>query len=64
MQQDDGERGISALYKSRVTDMMPDETALIEPEVAPLVVPAALFKPLPYHPMHIFVSIIESETIK
>lgn len=26
-------------------------------EVAPLVVPAAMFKPINYHPLHIFVSI-------
>ena len=27
-----------------------------EPEAVPLVVPAALFRPTSYHPMHIFVS--------
>ena len=34
-----------------------------EPEAVPLVVPAALFRPHSYHPMHIFVSIVITYTI-
>lgn len=62
LQVDDVGRGVtSSSLKSRATDMIPDETTMTEPEVAPLVVPAALFQPLPYHPMHIFVSMMYSE---
>lgn len=59
LQLDDVARGVtSSSLKSRGTDVIADETVMTEPEVAPLVVPAALFQPLPYHPMHIFVSTI------
>ena len=34
-----------------------------EPEAVPLVVPAALFRPHSYHPMHIFVSTVITYTI-
>ena len=34
-----------------------------EPEAVPLVVPAALFRPHSYHPMHIFVSSVITYTI-
>ena len=42
--------------KSQITEMQAVEM-ITEPEAVPLVVPAALFKPVSYHPMHIFVSV-------
>ena len=42
--------------KSPIITTPQEDVAVQEPEAVPLVVPATLFRPTSYHPMHIFVS--------
>ena len=46
----------SPQMKSPVIATPQEDIAVQDPETVPLVVPAALFRPTSYHPMHIFVS--------
>lgn len=52
----DGDREQSPKIKSPSIATPQEDVAVQEPEAVPLVVPAALFRPTSYHPMHIFVS--------
>ena len=52
----DGDRSQSPQIKSPIIATPQEDLAVQEPEAVPLVVPAALFRPTSYHPMHIFVS--------
>ena len=52
----DGEQTASPQIKSPIITTPQEDLAAQEPEAVPLVVPAALFRPTSYHPMHIFVS--------
>ena len=52
----DGDREESPKMKSPIIATPQEDIAVQEPETVPLVVPAALFRPTSYHPMHIFVS--------
>ena len=55
---EEGERDTaqSPQMKSPIITTSQEDVAVQEPEAVPLVVPAALFRPTSYHPMHIFVS--------
>ncbi|XP_068715346.1 cilia- and flagella-associated protein 221-like isoform X1 [Montipora foliosa] len=50
----DGDRAESPQLRSPVISTPQEGLAAQEPEAVPLVVPAALFRPTSYHPMHIF----------
>ena len=52
----DGDRAESPQLRTPVISTPQEGLAAQEPEAVPLVVPAALFRPTSYHPMHIFVS--------
>lgn len=57
----DGDRTQSPKMKSPIIVTSQEDMAVQEPETVPLVVPAALFRPTSYHPMHIFVSHVHLE---
>ena len=61
---DDGDREESPQTRSPAISSPQDGLTTQEPEAVPLVVPAALFRPTSYHPMHIFVSIVITHWIK
>ena len=54
----DGDGEASPRMRSPIITTPQEGLAAQEPEAVPLVVPAALFRPTSYHPMHIFVSIV------
>lgn len=53
----DGDGAASPQMRSPIIATPQEDLAVQEPEAVPLVVPAALFRPTSYHPMHIFVSL-------
>lgn len=55
-EEEDGDGEQSPKIKSPIIATPQECIAVQEPEAVPLVVPAALFRPTSYHPMHIFVS--------
>ena len=55
---DVGDREETPHTRSPAISTPQDGLTTQEPEAVPLVVPAALFRPHSYHPMHIFVSIV------
>ena len=52
----DGDITASPQTRSPIIATPQEDLPAQEPDAVPLVVPAALFRPTSYHPMHIFVS--------
>ena len=59
----DGDITASPQTKSPIIATPQEDLPAQEPDAVPLVVPAALFRPTSYHPMHIFVSTHSDETL-